>query len=189
MKYSERLSLLYALCLNENRDDSQNPSPIPSTNLQDYDPLEAANYLACYITFKAIQQAERSPADERIENFDMLSVYQTYAMLIYAFLVLPLGEEGIAPETEAAAIIVTKTLFAGLPDEEWAEIIESGGNKFQLIADAKQEHWVSYRQDLDKATIAFVIAGTDEDTPFEKEEVIPMFGALLSMLCEAFADD
>ncbi len=189
MKYSERLSLLYAFCLNDGRRADENPSAIPSTNLQDYDPLEAANYLACYITFKAIQQAERSPADERVENFDMLSVYQTYAMLIYAFLVLPLGEEGVAPDTQAAAVIVTKTLFAGLPDEEWAEIIESGGHKFQLIADAKQEHWVDYRQDLDKATIAFVIAGTDEETPFDKEEVIPMFGALLSMLCEAFSSD
>jgi hypothetical protein len=189
MKYSERLSLLYALCLNENRDDSQNPSPIPSTNIADYDPLEAANYLACFITFKAMQQAERSPVDEHIENFDILSVYQTYAMLVYAFLVLPLGEEKIAPETEAAAIIVTKTLFAGLPEQEWVEIIESGGHKFQLIADATQDHWVTYRQDLDKATIAFVIAGTDEETPFDKDDVIPMFGALLSMLCEAFASD
>jgi len=171
MKYSERLSLLYALCLNDGRDTNENPSAIPSTNLQDYDPLEAANYLACYIAFKAIQQAERSPADERVENFDMLSVYHTYTMLVYAFLMLPLAEEGIAPDTEAA------------------EIIESGGHKFQLIADAKQEHWVDYRQDLDKATIAFLIAGTDEEAPFDKEEVIPMFGALLSMLCEAFSDN
>jgi hypothetical protein len=189
MKFSERLSLLYALCLNEGRNTTANPSPIPSTRLADYDPLEAANYLACYITFKAIRQAERSPADERVENFDMLSVYHSYAMLVYAFLMLPLGEEALAPDTEAAAVVVAKTLFAGLPDEELAEIIESGSNKFQLIADAKQEHWVDYRQDLDKATIAFVIAGTDEETPFEKEEVIPMFGALLSMLCEAFNAD
>lgn len=188
MKYSERLSLLYALCLNDGRDTNENPSAIPSTNLQDYDPLEAANYLACYIAFKAIQEAERSPADERVENFDMLSVYHTYAMLVYAFLMLPLAEEGIAPDTEAAAIIVAKTLFAGLADEELAEIIESGGHKFQLIADAKQEHWIDYRQDLDKATVAFLIAGTDEEVPFDKEDVIPMLGALLSMLCEAFSD-
>lgn len=186
MKYSERLSLLYALCLNDGRNAEQNPSVIPSTSLQDYDPLEAVNYLACYLTFNAIRQAERSPADERVENFDMLGVYHTYAMLLYAFLMLPLAEEGVAPDTEAAAVIIAKTLFAGLPDEEMAEIIESGSHKFQLIADAKQTHWVEYRQDLDKATIAFVIAGTDEETPFEKEEVIPMFGALLSMLCEAF---
>lgn len=188
MKYSERLSLLYALCLNDGRDASQNPSTIPSANLQDYDPLEAANYLACYLAFKAIQQAERSPADERVENFDMLSVYHTYAMLVYAFLMLPLAEEGVAPDTEATAVIVAKTLFAGLADEELAEIIESGARKFQLIADAKQEHWVDYRQDLDKATIAFLIAGTDEEAPFDKEDVIPMLGALLSMLCEAFSD-
>ena len=189
MKFSERLSLLYALCLNEGRDSTANPSPIPSTQLADYDPLEAANYLACYITFKAIRQAERSPADERVENFDMLSVYHSFAMLVYAFLMLPLGEEELAPDTEAAAVVVAKTLFAGLPDEELAEIIESGSHKFQLIADARQEHWVDYRQDLDKAVIAFVIAGTDDETPFEKEEVIPMFGALLSMLCEAFNAD
>lgn len=188
MKYSERLSLLYALCLNEGRATDENLSAIPSTSLQDYDPLEAANYLACYIAFKAIQQAERSPADERVENFDMLSVYHTYAMLVYAFLMLPLGDEGVVPDTETAAVIIAKTLFAGLTDEELAEIIESGGHKFQLIADARQEHWVDYRQDLDKATIAFMIAGTDEEAPFDRDELIPMLGALLSMLCEAFSD-
>jgi hypothetical protein len=186
MKYSERLSLLYALCLNDNRDDSQNPSTIPSSKLEDYDPLEAANYLACYLAFKAIQQAERSPADERIENFDMLSVYHTYAMLVYAFLMLPLAEEKIAPDTEATAVIVAKTLFAGLSDGELAEIIESGANKFRLIADAKQEHWVEYRERLDKSVIAFLVAGTDDEAPFDKEEVLPMLGSLLSMLCEAF---
>lgn len=189
MKYSERLSLLYALCLNASHDTGENPRTIPSTDMQDYAPLDAASYLACYLAFKAIQQAGRSPADERIENFDMLGVYHTYAMLIYAFLALPLGEEGIAPQTEATAIVVAKTLFAGLSDDEWVEIIESGGHKFQLIADAQQEHWVEYRQDLDKATIAFVIAGTDEETPFDKDEVIPMFGTLLSMLCEAFSSE
>ncbi|CAG0958471.1 hypothetical protein MTYP_00591 [Methylophilaceae bacterium] len=185
MNFSERLSFLYALCLNETSNDKSSIS----TDLQDYDPLEAANYLACYITFKAIREAERSPADERLENFDMLSVYHAYAMLVYAFLMLPLGEEGVVPDTEAAAVIIAKTLFAGLSGEEWAEIIESGSNKFRLIAEARQEHWVDYRQDLDKATVAFVIAGTDEETPFDKDDVIPMFGALLSMLCEAFASD
>jgi hypothetical protein len=185
MNFSQRLSFLHALCLNE----SSGEKSAVNTNLADYDPQDAAQYLACYITFRAIRQAERSPADERVENFDMLSVYHTFAMLVYAFLMLPLGEEDIAPDTDAAAVVVTKTLFAGMADEEWAEIIESGTNKFQLIADATQDHWVEYRQDLDKATIAFVIAGTDEETPFDKEEVIPMFGALLSMLCEAFAND
>lgn len=186
MKYSERLSLLYALCLNDGRDASRNPSAILSANLQDYDPLEAANYLACYLAFRAIQQTERSPADERGENFDMLSVYHTYAMLVYAFLMLPLAEEDIMPDTEATAVIVAKTLFAGLADEELAEIIESGAHKFKLIADAKQEHWVEYRERLDKTVIAFLVAGTDDESPFEKEEVLPMLGSLLSMLCEAF---
>lgn len=184
MTYSERLNLLYALCLNETRITQGEAT---DSKLESYDPLDAANYLACYITFKAIRAAERSPADERAENFDMLSVYHTYAMLVYAYLMLPLGGENIAPDMQGAPVIVAKTLFAGLADEEWAEIIESGGQKFQLIADAKQEHWTTYREDLDKAVVAFVVAGTDDSTPFEKEEVIPMFGALLSMLCEAFS--
>lgn len=185
MTYSERLNLLYALCLNETRITQGEAT---DSKLENYDPLDAANYLACYITFKAIQAAERSPADERAENFDMLSVYHTYAMLVYAYLMLPLGAEDIAPDMQSAPVIVAKTLFAGLSDVEWAEIIESGGQKFQLIADAKQEHWTTYREDLDKAVVAFVIAGTDDSTPFEKEEVIPMFGTLLSMLCEAFSN-
>jgi len=182
MNFSQRLSLLHALCLNENIGGAA-----ISSNLQDYDPRDAANFLACYITFKAIQQAERSPGDERIENFDMLSVYQAYAMLVYAYLMMPLAGEDILPDLEGSPVVIAKTLFAGLDNEELADIIESGGNKFQLIAGAEQEHWTGYREDLDKAVVAFVIAGTDEDTPFQKEEVIPMFGAMLSMLCEAFA--
>jgi hypothetical protein len=35
-------------------------------------------------------------------------------------------------------------------------------------------------------TVAFVIAGTDDDSPHDKEEIIPLFGQLLSQLCEAF---
>lgn len=185
MNFSQRLCFLHALCLNETTHDAA----AVSTNLEDYNPQDAANYLACYITFKAIQNAQRSPADERLENFDMLSVYHAYAMLVYAFLMLPLASEDIAPDTESASVIIAKTLFAGLAEEEWVEIIESGSHKFRLIADAEQEHWATYRQDLDKSVIAFVIAATDEETPFEKEEVIPMFGALLSMLCEAFASE
>ena len=184
MNYSERLNLLYALCLNEIK-AAQGEAPI--TTLQVQDPLEAANYLACYITFKAIQQAERSPGDERTENFDMLSVYQTYAMLVYAYLTMPLGQEGIVPDVEGSPVVIAKTLFTGLGAEEWAEIIASGSHKFRLIADAEQEHWVSYREDLDKVVVALVVAGTDENAPFHKDELIPMLGTLLSMLCEAFS--
>lgn len=185
MEFSKRLSFLHALCLNETARDAAEVS----TDLNDYDPRDAAHYLACYITFMAIRNAQRSPADERVENFDMLGVYHAYAMLVYAFLMLPLATEDIAPDTESASIIIAKTLFAGLSEEEWVEIIESGSHKFQLIAEAEQEHWMTYRQDLDKSVIAFVVAATDEEAPFEKEEVIPMFGALLSMLCEAFASE
>lgn len=184
MTYSQRLSLLYGICLAETRGAEG-----ASTNLEDYEPLEAATYLACYLSFKAIQHAERSPADERIENFDMLSVYQAYTMLVYAYLMLPLGEKEIAPDLENAAVTIVKSLFAELSNEEWAEIIESGDHKFQLIGDAEQEHWMTYREDMDKAVIAFVIAGTDENNPFDKDDLIPLFGALLSMLCEAFASE
>lgn len=184
MKYSERLSLLYALCLNTHSVGGEHPS----ADIRNYDPLDAACYLACYLAFQAIRHAGRSPADERLENFDMLGVYHTYAMLLYAYLALPLGEEGMAPDTDTIAIVVAKTLFVGLSDEEWAAIIESGARKFQLIADARHGHWVEYRQELDKAVIAFVVAGTDDETPFDKEDVVPLLATLLSVLCEAFAE-
>jgi len=34
--------------------------------------------------------------------------------------------------------------------------------------------------------IAFVIAGTDDESPHEIEEILPIFGQLLSQFCEAF---
>ena len=86
MTYSKRLQLLRALCEAE----TQPQSP---PDLAQYSPTDAANYLACYLTFKAIQSADRSPADERFENFDLLSVYQAFAMLVYAYLTLPLTQE------------------------------------------------------------------------------------------------
>ena len=130
--YAKRLSLLYALCLTEALSDDR---LAPSTNLDDYDPLEAAGYLACYITFKAIQHAERSPVDERIEQFDMLSVYQAYAMLVCAFLTLPLTHElsevgKAAPHLTAAQVIIAKSSFAGIADAELIEIIDSCFHKF-----------------------------------------------------------
>lgn len=180
--YSRRIKLLYALCLAET-----NPNANP--DLEQYDVNDASHYLACYLTFQAIRHAERSPADERIENFDMLSVYQAYAMLIYTYLTLPLANEGLQPNFEEAAIVIAKTIFAGLGDEEFVEIVESGSRKFQLIGDAEQEHWMEYRQDLDKMSLAFVIAGTDDDSPHQKEDLFPMFGGMLSILCEAFASE
>ncbi|HZV61501.1 MAG TPA: hypothetical protein VFF75_03720 [Methylophilaceae bacterium] len=186
MKYSQRLSLLYALCVNEFRSADSNR---PSDKLEDYAPLEAATYLACYISFKAIQQAERSPADERIENFDMLSVYQAFAMLVYAYLTLPLGQEEIAPNPDEAAGIIVKSLFAELNNEELVEVLESGMQKFRLIAGGEQEYWANYREDLDKAVIALVVAGTEEGTEYDKDDLFPIIGALLTMLCEAFESE
>ncbi|HYD34298.1 MAG TPA: hypothetical protein VEA39_06975 [Methylophilaceae bacterium] len=186
MKYSQRLSLLYALCVNEFRSAS---SAQPSDKLEDYSPLEAATYLACYVSFKAIQQAERSPADERLENFDILGVYQAFAMLVYAYLTLPLGKEGLVPNADEAAGIIVKSLFAELNNEELVEVLESGMHKFRFIAGAEQEYWTSYREDLDKAVIALVIAGTEEGAEYDKDDLIPIIGALLTMLCEAFESE
>lgn len=181
-QYSQRLKLMHALCLAATARDDETPN----TNLDEYDALNAADYLSCYVTFKAIQSADRSPLAERSENFDMLSVYQAYALLAYAFLTSPLVQEGVNPNFQVAQITIAKTLFAGLPDAELIEIIESGFNKFQLIADAEAEHWAEFRENLDKVVIAFVIAGTDDDSPHGMDDVLPIFGQLLSQLCEAF---
>lgn len=182
IQYSKRIKLMHALCLAE----TANANTQPNLDLDQYDALAAADYLSCYVTFKAIQSAERSPSAERSENFDMLSVYQAYALLAYAFLTMPLALEDIQPNLPAAQVTIAKTLFAGLPDAELIEIIESGFNKFQLIGDAEAEHWAEFRENLDKLTVAFVIAGTDEESPHAKEDVLPIFGQLLSQLCEAF---
>ncbi len=182
IQYSQRLKLMHALSMAASlRDDETS-----NTNLDDYDALNAADYLSCYVTFKAIQAAGRSPLEERTENFDMLSVYQAFALLAYAFFTTPLAREEINPDFPAAQITIAKTLFAGLPDAELIEIIESGFNKFQLIAEAEAEHWVEFRENLDKLVIAFVIAGTDDDSPHEADEILPIFGQLLSQFCEAF---
>ena len=185
-QYSKNLSLLHALCLSETHTAQDAPL---SSNLEDYDPVKAASYLACYITAKAIKEASRSPADERYDNFDMLSVYQAFALMVYAYLVLPLGSEEIVADLEQDQIVIAKSLFAELTNEELADIVESGMRKFHLIgdADADAEHWTHFREDFDKAVIAFLVAGTDDAAPFEKEELIPVLGAFLSMLCEAFA--
>jgi len=183
IQYSKRIKLMHALCLAETlRDDEAKPN----ADLNDYDALAAADYLSCYVTFKAIQAAERSPLAERSENFAMLSVYQAYALLAYAFFTTPLAQEGITPNLGVAQITIAKTLFAGLPDAELIEIIESGFHKFQLIGDAEAAHWSEFRENLDKLTVAFVIAGTDDESPHSVAEITPLFGQLLSQLCEAF---
>ena len=183
MQYSKRIKLMHALCLAETlRDDEAKPN----MDLDDYDALASADYLSCYVTFKAIQAAERSPQEERAENFDMLSVYQAYALLAYAFFTTPLAREDISPNFQTAQITIAKTLFAGLPNAELIEVVESGLQKFKLIGDAEANHWAEFRENLDKLTVAFVIAGTDDESPHDKEDVIPLFGQLLSQFCEAF---
>ncbi len=182
MDYSKRLNLLHALCLAETYHDGGKTN----IDLNDLNAEDSAHYLASFLTFRAIQSAGRQPADERENNFDMLSVYQCFGVLIFAFLTLPLTQEDIYPNLESAQIVIAKTLFAGLPDAEMMDIIESGFNKFKLIGDAEAEHWSEFRENVDKLTVSFVIAGTDDDSPHGKEEVLPIFGQMLSQLCEAF---
>lgn len=182
MIFSQRLRLLHGTCLAENYNDGHQPS----ANLDDYDALDAAHYLASLLTVQAIRTAERNPAQERTENFDMLSVYHAYALLVYAFLTMPLTQEEIEPAFEDAQVVIAKTLFAGVNDAELVEIIDGGFNKFRLIADAESEHWGEFRENLDKVAVSFVIAGTDDDTPHDKSEIYPIAGQLLSQLCEAF---
>ena len=184
MDYSKRLTLLHALCLAESFDDGNGAQA--NINLAEFDAEDSAHYLASFVTFQAIQAADRQPADEYKNNFDMLSVYQAFALLNFAFFTTPLATEKIMPNMQKAQIVIAKTLFAGLPDAEMLEIIESGYNKFQLIGEANAEHWSEFRENLDKLTVSFVIAGTDDESPHKKEEVLPIFGQLLSQLCEAF---
>jgi hypothetical protein len=185
--YSLRLMTLYSQCLAENRRAMGMANDVSSITDQ-HDALDAATYLACYITLKAIHHLGRSPSEERRENFDMLSVYHAFATLIYVFLILPLKAEGMMPDVVKGAVMIGKSLFPELTDEECVECIESGTRKFQLVGDAEQDHLVNYRQDMDKAVIAFVVVGSDENAPFDKEEIVPLFGSLLNVLCEAFSN-
>jgi hypothetical protein len=180
MNYSKRLTLLHGICVADTYADGAN------ANLDEYQALDSAHFLASYLTFNAIKVADRNPAQELTENFDMLSVYQAYALLVFAFLSLPLTQEDITPDLKVAQITIAKTLFAGISDAQLLEIVDSGFHKFQLIADAEAEHWAEFRENVDKLTVSFVIAGTDDDSPHTKEDVLPLFGQLLSQLCEAF---
>jgi len=182
--YPKRLSLLHALLLADLREQN---APPPSSDLNDYPPVDAACYIACFMSFQAIRQSGRSPAEERHDQFDMLSVYQVYALLVYAFISLPLQQEGMDANLEQQQFVIGKTLFAELSDEELADVIESGQRKFNLIIQAEAEHWQEYRQDLEKTAIAFVVAATDDDAPYSKEDIYPILSGLLSMLCEAFS--
>lgn len=182
LKYAERIKLIHGICLAETHADGAQPS----TDLADYDALDAAYYLASYITFNAITASGRQPKHELTEDFDMLSVYQAYGLLTFAFLTTPLAGEDIKVDYQAAQVTIAKTLFSGIPDEQMIETINAGLNKVKLISDADVEHWSEFRENLDKLTVSFVIAGTDDESPHTKEEVLPLFGQLLSQLCEAF---
>lgn len=184
MDYSKRLTLLHALCLAETFHDG-----MPNIDLASLSAEESAHYLASFITFRAIQAADRYPADELKNNPEMLSVYQCFGLLVFAFLSLPLTQENMTPNLEAAQTMLAKTLFAGISDSHLVEIVQNGFNKFSLIADADAEHWAEFRESLDKLTVSFVVAGTDDDSPHAKEEVLPIFGQMLSQLCEAFEAD
>ena len=195
MDFAERLNLLHALCLAETHPDIT-PEAL---NFKALESTDSAHYLACFITFKAIQAANRQPSEELIEQFDHLSVYQAYALLVFAYLSLPVMQErqqaensdlnNLAPDLTAAQVTIAKTLFEGLADNQLIEIMQSGFNKFKLIGDAQAEHWAEFRENLDKLTVSFIIAGTDDDSPHSTGEIIPFFGQLLSQLCEAFERD
>ena len=182
MDYSKRLNLLHAICMAETFSDGG----APNIDLASMSAEESAHYLASFITFRAMQACGRYPADELKNNPDMLSVYQCFGLLVFAFLSLPLTQENITPNLETAQIVVAKTLFAGISDSQLVEIVQNGFNRFSLIADAEAEHWGEFRENLDKLTVSFVVAGTDDDSPHAKEDVLPIFGQMLSQLCEAF---
>jgi hypothetical protein len=188
MTYEQRLRLMHQLCQAQARSDdlteAEAIAALANTDIED-----SAHYLASFLTFRAIQSAGRHPADELQSDFDMLGVYQCFGLMIYAFLFMPLTQEGMQPDYGRAQVTISKTLFDGLPAEQLAEIIESGFHKFKLIAEAESEHWQEYRENLDKVTISYMIATTDDDSPHSAEEVLPLFGQLLSQLCEAFTAD
>lgn len=190
MTYEQRLQLLYQLCQAQATGTAQPADPAAAqAALADTDLEEATHYLASLLTFQAIQAAGRHPAEELQSDFEMLGVYQCFALMIYAFLWMPLTQSGQTPDYARAQVTIAKTLFAGLSPEMLAELIESGRHKFQLIAEAEVEHWQTYRENLDKVTISFMIARTDDDSPHDADEVLPLFGQLLSQLCEAFTAD
>lgn len=181
--YTQRLKLLHQLCQAE----TSSQSDVTNVDFEAMDVEDSVHYVASYVTFKAIQAAGRQPAEEFKNDFEMLGVYQCYALMVYAFLLMPLAQEGHQADYTRAQITIAKTLFSGIPPELMAEIIESGFHKFRLIAEADAEHWQEYRENLDKVTISFMVAATDDESPHSTKEVLPLFGQLLSQLCEAFS--
>lgn len=188
MTYEQRLRLMHQLCQAQTRADSLSEAEAVAA-LANTDIEDSTHYLASFLTFRAIQAAGRHPADELENDFDMLGVYQCFGLMVYAFLFMPLTREGLQPDYGRAQVTMAKTLFDGLAPELLAEIIESGFHKFKLIAEAESEHWLEYRENLDKVTISYMIATTDDDSPHSAEDVLPLFGQLLSQLCEAFTAD
>lgn len=188
MTYEQRLKLMHQLCQAQagagQPSEAQAKEAFANADIED-----SAHYLASFLTFRAIQSAGRHPADELENDFDMLGVYQCFGLMIYAFLFMPLTQEGLQPDYGRAQVTIGKTLFDGLAPELLAEVIESGFHKFKLIAEAESEHWLEYRENLDKVTISYMIATTDDDSPHSAEDVLPLFGQLLSQLCEAFTAD
>ena len=187
MTYAQRLKLLHQLTLAATLQDGANPAVEPDIDFDAMDVEDSAHYVASYATFRAIQSAGRHPGEELQSDLDMLGVYQCYALMVYAFLMMPLTQEDIQPDYARAQITIAKTLFDGIPAETMAEIIESGEQKFRLIAEADAEHWQEYRENLDKVAISFLVSATDDDSPHDADDVLPLFGQLLSQLCEAFS--
>lgn len=184
--YSERLLDLYAACQAETHPHAEVTEFSGDT---EEDAFAAATFVAAWLTLKAVQYLGRSPSEKRESDFDMLSVYQCFATLAFVILTLPLKSEDIEPDVVQGAMVIGKALFYELSDEACVECIESGLRKMQLIGKAEQDYLVQFRDDLDKAVIAFVIAGTDENAPFQIGDLIPIFGALLNILCETFSRD
>lgn len=187
MTYAQRLQFLHQLCLANATSAEQAGALLSEVDFDNIDVEASAHYIASFLTFNAIQAADRHPAEELRSDFEMLGVYQCFALMVYAFLMMPLTQEDVTPDYNGAQITIAKTLFDGIPAETMAEIIESGFHKFRLIAEADAEHWLEYRENLDKVTISYMIAATDDDSPHSQADILPLFGQLLSQLCEAFS--
>lgn len=187
MTYTERLKLLHQLCQVETRQVTGRSEDEARAAFANVDVEQAAYYIASFVAFRAIQSAGRHPGEELQSDFEMLGVYQCFALMVYAFLVMPLTQEGHQPDYDEAQVMIGSTLFEGIAPELLAEIIESGFHKFKLIAEAEAEHWLEYRENLDKVTISYLIAATDDESPHDAAEILPLFGQLLSQLCEAFS--
>lgn len=88
MTYEERLRFMYQLCQAQTRggiqSEAQAVEAFANVEIED-----AIHYLASFLTFKAIQSADRHPAEELENDFEMLGVYQCFGLMVYAFLFMP----------------------------------------------------------------------------------------------------